>query len=78
MSGAQEGRLALLGWSFRGAGVTVRERVAFSTDEIREALTHLVQRGLIAEGVIVSTCHRSEIYSLAADDAAGNALTQFL
>jgi glutamyl-tRNA reductase len=78
MSGAQEARLALLGWSFRGAGVTVRERVAFSADEIREALTNLVQRGLIAEGVIVSTCHRSEIYSLAADDAAGNALTQFL
>jgi glutamyl-tRNA reductase len=78
MSGEQEGRLALLGWSFRGAGVTVRERVAFSADEIREALTNLVQRGLIAEGVIVSTCHRSEIYSLAPDDAAGNALTQFL
>ncbi len=78
MSGAQEARLALLGWSFRGAGVTVRERVAFSADEIREALTNLVQRGLIAEGVIVSTCHRSEIYSLASDDAAGNALTQFL
>jgi glutamyl-tRNA reductase len=78
MSGAQEARLALLGWSFRGAGVTVRERVAFSADEIREALTSLVQRGLIAEGVIVSTCHRSEIYSLATDDAAGNALTQFL
>jgi glutamyl-tRNA reductase len=78
MSGAQEARLALLGWSFRGAGVTVRERVAFSADEIREALTSLVQRGLIAEGVIVSTCHRSEIYSLATDDAAGNSLTQFL
>jgi glutamyl-tRNA reductase len=78
MSGAQEARLALLGWSFRGAGVTVRERVAFSADEIREALTNLVQRGLIAEGVIVSTCHRSEIYSLAPDDAAGNVLTQFV
>jgi glutamyl-tRNA reductase len=78
MSGPQEARLALLGWSFRGAGVTVRERVAFSSDEIREALTSLVKRGLIAEGVIVSTCHRSEIYSLAADDAAGNALTEFL
>ena len=78
MSSAQEARLGLLGFSFRGTGVAVRERVAFSADEIREALTSLVQRGLIAEGVIVSTCHRSEIYSLAADDAAGNALTQFL
>ena len=65
MSISQEARLALLGWSFRGAGVSVRERVAFTADEVREALTSLLQRGVISEGVIVSTCHRSEIYSFA-------------
>lgn len=78
MSISQEGRLALLGWSFRGAGATVRERVAFTADEIREALTSLVKRGLISEGVIVSTCHRSEIYSLAPDEGARDVLTRFL
>ena len=78
MSISQEARLALLGWSFRGAGATVRERVAFTADEIREALTNLVKRGLISEGVIVSTCHRSEIYSLATDEAARDVLTRFL
>jgi glutamyl-tRNA reductase len=78
MSISQEARLALLGWSFRGAGATVRERVAFTADEIREALSSLVKRGLISEGVIVSTCHRSEIYSLAPDEGARDVLTRFL
>jgi glutamyl-tRNA reductase len=75
---SQEARLSLLGWSFRGAGVSVRERVAFTSDEIREALTRLLSGGVISEGVIVSTCHRSEIYSFAADDGARMALTRFV
>ncbi len=78
MSISQEARLALLGWSFRGAGVSVRERVAFTADEIREALTNLLDRGLISEGVIVSTCHRSEIYSLASNEDARDGLTRFV
>ena len=78
MSIPQEARLALLGWSFRGAGISVRERVAFTAAEIREALTHLLERGVISEGVIVSTCHRSEIYSLAADEGARSQLTRFV
>src|SRR5262249_13136547 len=78
VSASQEARLSLLGWSFRGAGVSVRERVAFTADEIREALTKLASGGVISEGVIVSTCHRSEIYSFAADDKARAALTRFV
>jgi glutamyl-tRNA reductase len=78
MSISEEARLALLGFSFRGAGAPVRERVAFTADEIREALTSLVKRGLISEGVIVSTCHRSEIYSLAPGEGARDVLTRFL
>ncbi|HKA36714.1 MAG TPA: glutamyl-tRNA reductase [Thermoanaerobaculia bacterium] len=78
MSISQEAKLSLLGWSFRGAGVSVRERVAFTADEIREALTKLSSGGVISEGVIVSTCHRSEIYSFVADDGARTALTRFV
>jgi hypothetical protein len=69
MSIAQEARLSLLGWSFQGAGVSVRERVAFTSEEIREALTSSPAAASF-RGVIVSTRHRSEIYSLAADDGA--------
>src|SRR5215831_7556092 len=64
MANVSEARLLLLGWNFRQAGVRVRERVAFSPDEVREALRRLVGQGLMAESVIVSTCHRSEIYGL--------------
>jgi glutamyl-tRNA reductase len=78
MSISQEARLALLGWSFRGAGVSVRERVAFTSDEVREALTSLLKQGVISEGVIVSTCHRSEIYSFASDESSRDGLTRYL
>ncbi len=59
-----EARLLLLGWNFRGADVSVRERIAFSADEVREALDRIRGQGLASESVIVATCHRSEIYAL--------------
>ncbi|MFY9550446.1 MAG: glutamyl-tRNA reductase, partial [Thermoanaerobaculia bacterium] len=61
---AGEARLLLLGWSLRGGNVSVRERIAFSAEETREALERIRGRGLVTEGVIVATCHRSEIYGL--------------
>jgi glutamyl-tRNA reductase len=78
MTAAPEARLLLLGWNFRVTGVAVRDRVAFNADEVREALQQLVGRGLVAEGVIVSTCHRSEIYSLIDGGRDERELTRFL
>ncbi len=63
MSGA-EARLLLLGWNFRGADASVRERIAFTAEEVREALVQIRGEGLASESVIVATCHRSEIYAL--------------
>ncbi len=59
-----DARLLLLGWNFRGADVAVREGIAFSADEVREALGRIRETGLASESVIVATCHRSEIYAL--------------
>jgi glutamyl-tRNA reductase len=59
-----ESRLLLLGWNFRGAETEVRERIAWSPDEVREALDRIRRDGLASESVIVATCHRSEIYAL--------------
>ena len=59
MSDAREARLLLLGWNFRGASGPVRERIAFTTEEVREGLRRLLGKGLVSESVIVSTCHRS-------------------
>jgi glutamyl-tRNA reductase len=69
MTNAGEARLLLLGWNFRTAALSVRERVAFSADEVREALDRIRGEGLVTEGVIVSTCNRSEIYGVS--DGAG-------
>ncbi|MFN2387013.1 MAG: glutamyl-tRNA reductase [Thermoanaerobaculia bacterium] len=68
MNGAPEARLVLLGWDFRAVGGTLRDRIAFTGEEVREGLRHLLGRGLFSEGAIVSTCHRSEIYALAGED----------
>lgn len=78
MTPAAEGHLLLLGWNFRAAGFPVRDRVAFTADEVREGLRSILGRGLLSEGVIVSTCHRSEIYGLVGEASASEGLTKFV
>ena len=78
MSAASEARLFLLGWNFREAEGAVRDRVAFNPEEVREGLSRIVGQGLASETVIVSTCHRSEIYGLAETEESGEQLRQFL
>ena len=76
MTTAGEARLLLLGWNFRTAARSVRERVAFSGDEVREAIDRIRGQGLVSEAVIVSTCNRSEIYGVSDGDGAGESLTR--
>ncbi|HYX22307.1 MAG TPA: glutamyl-tRNA reductase [Thermoanaerobaculia bacterium] len=76
MNGAGEAKLLLLGWNFRTAAMSVRERVAFSSEEIPEVLRRMQGEGLVTEGVIVATCNRSEIYGVADRDGANETLTR--
>jgi glutamyl-tRNA reductase len=46
------------------APVEVRERFTFSDEKLPEALNRLKQTQSILEGVIVSTCNRTEIYAV--------------
>jgi glutamyl-tRNA reductase len=78
MSGPNEARLLVLGWNFRTAAEAVRERVAFTTEEVQEGLRGLVGQGLVSESVIVSTCHRSEIYGVSREDGVGEAVTRYV
>jgi glutamyl-tRNA reductase len=78
MSTASEARLFLIGWNFRVADVAVRDRVAFNPEEVREALRGIVGQGLAAESVIVSTCHRSEIYGVVEPDRSEEPVRRFL
>jgi len=78
MTAAGEARLVLLGWNFRTAALSVRERVAFSTDEVREVLDRIRGTGLVTEGVVVSTCNRSEIYGVSDGEGTNAALTRLI
>ncbi len=78
MTNAGEARLVLLGWNFRTAALSVRERVAFSTDEVREVLERIRVTGLVTEGVVVSTCNRSEIYGVSDGEGTNEALTRLI
>lgn len=65
--------LIVAGISHRGASVDVREKVSFSTAEGRAALDALREAG-VREGVILSTCNRTEFYLVEGDaDATATA-----
>ena len=53
--------LVIVGLNHRVAPVAVRERLAFTAEELSGALTRLVELPGIQEGAIVSTCNRVEV-----------------
>ena len=56
-----------LGINHTTAPIQLRERLAFSEDQIRSSLSHLASGHLssnVAEMVILSTCNRTEIYAI--------------
>ena len=58
-----------VGLNHRTASVDVRDRVTVSTDRLEEALGAL--RGHTGNGVILSTCNRSEVYAQVASTEDG-------
>ncbi len=66
------------GMNHLSAPLAVRERVAFLGDEIPPAVARLVVLAEIEEGVILSTCNRTEILVSASSERAGGALAEFL
>jgi len=58
--------------------VDVRERFSIPKDAIRKGFQHLAEYADLLEAVVLSTCNRSEIYAVTADDAhAGEAVRRF-
>ncbi len=53
--------IVLVGTSHKTAPVEVRERLAFAESRLGDALRELVDREVISEGLIVSTCNRVEL-----------------
>ncbi|MDD2850923.1 MAG: glutamyl-tRNA reductase [Desulfuromonadaceae bacterium] len=63
--------IIVVGLSHKTATVEIREKVAFSPNQIEKPLCELLRLEGIVEGVIVSTCNRVEIYATTRDIAGG-------
>lgn len=59
--------LVVAGTNHERADVAMRERIAFSGDELTAGLVALAS--IAVEGVILSTCNRTEVYALVERDA---------
>ena len=61
--------LIALGINHNSAPVEVRERVAFAPEQVSEALRDLCEMTAVDEAVILSTCNRTEIYTVVPESA---------
>lgn len=57
----------VFGLNYETADFEIREKLAFSKEEIPPALTRLQSSGIIKEAFILSTCNRTEIYCITQD-----------
>ena len=60
-------KLQMVGCSHHNTQVALRERLAFSEEQIRDALEQIKVQFPFAEAAILSTCNRVEIYTFAED-----------
>ena len=58
-------RISLVGIDHQTAPVAIREKVAISTSKLDDALPLL--RSYISQGIILSTCNRTEVYTIDSD-----------
>src|SRR4051794_23996560 len=70
--------LMVAGLSHRTAPVEIREKLVYRLAEADEALADLHARGLIREGVVLSTCNRTEMYVVEGEEPALPAIWETL
>jgi len=62
-------KLHMIGCSHHNADVSMRERIAFTPDQARDALRQLRSSYPDTESVILSTCNRTELYTASIDSS---------
>lgn len=67
-----------LGINHNSAAVEVRERVAFAPEQVGDALVSLCQLAGVEDGLILSTCNRTELYVQSAEGAGADLADQLL
>ena len=67
-------QILLTGLDHKTASLELRERVAFTADQLSDALPRL--GASVGEAVIVSTCNRTEVYTTADEPEEASALVR--
>jgi glutamyl-tRNA reductase len=71
--------IVVVGLSHKTAPVGIREKLAFSAEDMEASLQQMLALSEIVEGLIVSTCNRVELYAVCHQATSGIAeLRQFL
>jgi glutamyl-tRNA reductase len=65
--------IVLIGLNHKTASVDLRERIAFTPEQAREAAEQLRSRGILEESLVLSTCNRSELYGVPSESAENSA-----
>ena len=69
-------KFVLVGLSHKTAPVEIREQVFIPESGVGECVRRLVDHDLIDSGILLSTCNRTEIYAVAAPEAAPDRLLE--
>ncbi|MEO5351786.1 MAG: glutamyl-tRNA reductase [Magnetococcus sp. XQGC-1] len=64
-------KLIVVGLNHKTTPVALRERLAFSSEELSPALTGLLRLEGMHEGLLLSTCNRVELYGVCAEPERG-------
>lgn len=56
--------IIVIGINHKTAPVDIREKVVFSSEEIKSCLSDLINGELLTEAVLLSTCNRTELYGI--------------
>ena len=71
--------ILVTGLSHKTAPIEIREKMAFPIESQESALEELIKSRFISEGVILSTCNRTEVYTAVTDpDRAADDVVAFL
>lgn len=63
-------QIVLIGVSHRTAPLEMRERMAFTPEQAKRAAEELRAERILGETVVLSTCNRSELYGVPAEESA--------
>jgi glutamyl-tRNA reductase len=71
-------QLTVVGLSHKTAPIEIREKLTFPAAGMGDALAALTAADAVSEALILSTCNRTEIYAVGADDVSTDAVIDFL